>query len=468
MLALFNRKRFIILLIGLLLIFFLCLYMNCITDSSWSGQQGEKILTVKEMKKDLDYLIDVLSEVHPQTFYGWSEDQQNLISQVYDQVSNPMADWQFYFKANRIIHSLSDSHSGFSPGMQDEGIIDFPIYWLEDGLYIIENTNTFQKGDRVVSIGGRLTEQILDELTWIISAENDYWVKVLGAKMLQTRPVLSYLELSHNNKLNIEIERDGAVKQVQLSLDDIRRTSLPSIFQSGESFVSYKIEPEHSLGIFILDQCIFDDEYIRTLERFFLEVSKNNINHIVIDLRNNTGGNSLVIDEFLKFLDVRQYKTYGVEIRFSSYSKDTYGFSVDDEYEYIPSTFKKNIKMKKDQNLIFKGNIYVLTSPRTYSSANDFAVTIKDNPLGMIVGEPTGNAPSSYGDILPFQLPNSGYQFAVSYKKFIRPNPENDPEDALYPDIPVFTTIEDIKQGIDPQMDKIRELIKQVDFSGYR
>ncbi|MBP3041430.1 hypothetical protein J9303_18455 [Bacillaceae bacterium Marseille-Q3522] len=100
-----------------------------------------------------------------------------------------------------------------------------------------------------------------------------------------------------------------------------------------------------------------------------------------------------------------------------------------------------------------------MTSPVTFSAANGWAVTFKDNQIGKIIGEPTGNSPSNYGETLSYQMPNSKLEFTVSSKKYIRPNPKNDPEDALYPDIPVYTTIEDIIQGRDPQMEKVKELV---------
>lgn len=45
----------------------------------------------------------------------------------------------------------------------------------------------------------------------------------------------------------------------------------------------------------------------------------------------------------------------------------------------------------------FKRNVYILTSSLTFSSANDFAVIFRDNNIGKIIGEPTGNQSSSYG-----------------------------------------------------------------------
>ncbi|HHD92455.1 MAG TPA: peptidase S41, partial [Candidatus Portnoybacteria bacterium] len=64
------------------------------------------------------------------------------------------------------------------------------------------------------------------------------------------------------------------------------------------------------------------------------------------------------------------------------------------------------IKLENKKNR-FKGNVYVLTSKETYSSAADFAQAIKAYKLGKIIGEKTGGWIVCYGDIVEDQLPNS-------------------------------------------------------------
>lgn len=81
---------------------------------------------------------------------------------------------------------------------------------------------------------------------------------------------------------------------------------------------------------------------------------------------------------------------------------------------------------KKYTELTFGGNVYVLTSSGTFSSAMMFAEYIKDNHLGTIIGEAPGNIPSGYGDITIFQLPESGLYMHVSTKKFFRADKESD------------------------------------------
>ncbi|MBO8161644.1 MAG: peptidase S41, partial [Thermosipho sp. (in: Bacteria)] len=57
--------------------------------------------------------------------------------------------------------------------------------------------------------------------------------------------------------------------------------------------------------------------------------------------------------------------------------------------------------------------------------------------------------------------PVSGFKFYVSHKKWVRPNVNNDPEDSLYPDIEVYTTIDDILNKRDPQIEKLVEIINE-------
>ena len=79
-------------------------------------------------------------------------------------------------------------------------------------------------------------------------------------------------------------------------------------------------------------------------------------------------------------------------------------------------------------------DLVVLTNERTFSSATMLAVYVKDGGLGTIIGTPSVNAPSSYGDILYYKMPKTGLEVTISYKKFLRPDTEAD-QRILLPDI---------------------------------
>ncbi len=78
----------------------------------------------------------------------------------------------------------------------------------------------------------------------------------------------------------------------------------------------------------------------------------------------------------------------------------------------------------------------MLTSVHTFSSAMMFAMYIKDNNLGLVVGEASGNNPSSYGDVVQFRLPESRLYMQVSWKKWYRIDESKDGQ-LIEPDLPV-------------------------------
>ena len=65
----------------------------------------------------------------------------------------------------------------------------------------------------------------------------------------------------------------------------------------------------------------------------------------------------------------------------------------------------------------------------------DFAMYVKDNRLGTIIGEEPGNDPNGYGDVAEFMTPNANLYFQVSYKKWNRID-INATDKYIVPDIP--------------------------------
>ncbi|MFD3156939.1 S41 family peptidase [Haloimpatiens sp. FM7330] len=418
-----------------------------------------KEMTPQQMKEDIDYLVNTLKNVHPKTYNGFDKSQQNIIKNAYKKVKTSMKAENFYFVANEIICSFKDAHTSLNMDInKKDRIIYMPLIWLHDGLYIKKDTDKLKKGDEVISIGGKRISDLLDKLWKVIPAENSQWVKVIGSNNLIKEPYLRYLKVVKNNYVDIKIERKGKKLSVSLPLVDSKDIVKNQKYTT-EDWVSYSLDKENSLGVFKLNICKNDNHYKEALNNFFETISENKIENIAVDLRNNTGGNSSVVDEFMHYLDVDSYMSFGSYVRYSKEAAKQRGYRIETGYDSYKNKEIKNKKVKNN-NLIFKGNVYVITSPKTFSSANWFTLIFKDNNIGKIIGEPTGNQPSCYGDILTFQLPNSGFRFNVSYKKFTRPNIKNDPENCVKPDIMVYTKIEDILNNEDAQVDKLIQILK--------
>ncbi|MEF2965157.1 S41 family peptidase [Paenibacillus sp. M1] len=417
-------------------------------------------MTVQEMTEDLDFLVKTLEEVHPSLIEGWSESQRHTIGEIYNQIQQPLTKEEFYFAANNIVTLLHDGHTAMSPFFTGSEAITLPIYWTQEGPVVLNSVHELKRGDLLVNVGGLAPDELLKELTRVVPAENEQWVKISGVGMFKSSAFLRHLDLVQNGKVPVTVEREGNLLNLELRFNPSSPwETMQTPYVTGNTDYGYSFDEELSIGTLRINTCDFNQDYIDIVESFFTEAASRNIRRVAVDLRNNTGGDSRVIDEFLRYMNgLNKYNSYTGLVRYSKQATEQRGEEQDSGYiAYDPY----QVHVTNPGTPSFSGQLYVLTSPKTFSSGNWFAVVIQDNQLGTVIGEPTGNQPSSYGDILRFSLPHSGFQFTVSYKQFKRPNSELDAETALMPDILVHTTRQDIIDGRDPQMEKLKEIISQ-------
>ncbi|AIQ53277.1 S41 family peptidase [Paenibacillus sp. FSL R7-0331] len=417
----------------------------------------EKLVNPEQMKQDLDFLTETLVQVHPALINGWSSGQQQVISEAYDTIQTARTEEEFYFIVNTITSLLHDGHTNMHWELQNQKLLNLPLFWSREGLIVTEDRGTLHTGDIVTAISGRSIGDLEQELAGIIPAENNQWVRVQGTVLLRVEFMLRHLGLAADNQVEVTVTRGSGSITETLTLTDKPLQKEYSHYPKGEVPFSYSFEDELSLGIFQLNTCENTRKYQLTVKQFFDEVKKRGIQHIAVDLRSNGGGASSVIGEFLSYMDVKSYYSYGAIVRYSPQVKEAYGEDQDNGVVQSPSQLIKN-DLKTE--FPYKGKLYLLTSAHTFSSANMFAVIVQDNGLGQIIGEATGNQPSSYGDVLTFQLPASGIHFQASFKQFTRSAPERDPADSVQPDIEAYTTAKDILERRDAQLDKLREVVR--------
>lgn len=159
---------------------------------------------------------------------------------------------------------------------------------------------------------------------------------------------------------------------------------------------------------------------------------------LIIDVRENGGGNSNVGYRVLQTLTQRPFKTSRWETRDYRPALRAWG--------RLEGTFGNEAgEVPAHDSLFYSKPVLVLTSPRTYSAAEDFSVAFDAMARGKIMGEPTGG---STGQPLFFKLPGGG-NARVCTKRDTYPDGRAFVGVGIQPNILVHPTIADVRAGRD-------------------
>ena len=428
-----------------------------------SIQAQEEKMPSKSMYHSLDFVVKKIKRVHRKTLHGIPKNFALAMIEARQKIRKPLFPSEFLCVLNEMLVVLKDAHS-FVEVKTARWMLDLPFLWTHEGMIVTKNIEAFKKGDKIRRIGGRCEKEILRGLREVIPAENDYFIKACAPERLLQYEVLNYLGMIQNHAVSVEVERRGKIIKSKLFLKKMK------VGKKQKNWCRYTIFPKQSLGVFHLDKCQFDRKYSQTLKNFMTEITKRKIDNIALDLRKNRGGNGLVAFAFLQYIDC-DYKSFGIGQRrsrefldqmpiFRSQSFRKFARSlrinIDADHYILPAKSVKNFILsmipKVEEKLKFRGNLYVLTSGLTFSSACLFTILIQDNKLGTIVGEPTGNEINFHGNVLRFDIPGTNFRLHLSSSINFRPDTNKANSFTIFPDKYVPTGKKDIELGIDRQI----------------
>jgi hypothetical protein len=209
----------------------------------------------------------------------------------------------------------------------------------------------------------------------------------------------------------------------------------------------------------------------RDPERFkgFLRVSfgtmkERGISRLIIDIRENGGGNSSLDDEFMQYISGTPFRIFEkATIKVSEEVLSWHRDWIDSAKQVAGITYETpdiDLTPLRENPLRFSGDCILLTGRGTFSSAAAFASAFRCYHAGLIVGEETGGITVCYGDLFTFTLPRTGFGFGVSRKKFVNACGVDDRRGVI-PDYTVGSSVDDERSGRDAVLDFAMELMRR-------
>lgn len=395
------------------------------TASLFSGAAipGGKKLVKEKIQADAKQLVSIVESTHPAfVLKEVPANYQSAKKEFLSAASSDMTVDNFDWLANQYLVSLGDGHTHTNSGIPTSGK-RLDIAWKANGrnLFLLDKNGRLTN-QQVTEIDGIPVRKIFQTISQQFAAENDTAVQFNYSQYSLYQSVLLRAGVPCvSEQIPVTVKAGGKTSVKKVSFTNKPN---PYAYDSSGPFISCKVIGD----VFYIDfnECDTGQELDKTVSQL-IQALANGVTKVIIDVRNNPGGNSQACTTLLDAMKMKP-PVYGGVICFSPLVKQQRPeYSRQDGYD----TFPPDISAAKPYPSI---SLVVLTNETTFSSATMLGVFVQDGKLGKIIGAPSINSPNCFGDVLAFQLTNTHIRGQISFKQWIRPDVHADPK-TLKPDI---------------------------------
>lgn len=488
-----------------IIITFLLVGTSC--SVSKNNYNPDKKFSSVQLKEDFRLMNKVLKANHPSLYWYTTKDSLDAFSAIVEStLSDSLTEPQF---KNKLAWYVSKIHCGHTSTRPSKGyakyysakkLPQFPLnikIWKDSAVVInnlLKNDTFIKRGNIITDINGFKTKLIIDSLCSLMSTDGfsnnfkfqafsfnfpAYYKNAFGTDSLY---MVSYLDNVGKSKIdtlkNFMVTPDTASNkkdslntsknavQNTLSKKQIRQLTLLSYRNLSIDTISKTA--------FLAINTFSKGRLKRFFRKSFAHLKNLDTKNLVIDLRQNTGGDVMSSTKLCKYLVDKSFRIadtvaslrrgmmykssitpwffYWWAMQFSTKKMDDGRF----HFRYFEKHF---FKPKKKNH--FNGNIYLITGGYTFSAASIFTNNLKGQSNVKVVGEETGGG--SYGNSAIFIpeiiLPNSKLRVRLPLFRMIlnKENPKNGR--GIFPDIEILPTSDFIRKGIDAKLEKVKAMI---------
>ena len=380
---------------------------------------GVNDVEIENWKADLEFYSKNMSEKHIDLYHTISRQSFNEeVTQLKGSLSSLKKN-QLLIELMRLTHKIGDGHTSIP--LWGANLKSYPIQlnMLNGELYVIKTTKEFKhllgaKLERINDINAEEIYRLFSQLTPF--SENKYSTQVRAAQYIPKAELLNGVGIINDTfqaRFIFTLDKELIEQQLEPSYKNEYTAELT--YQNNSIFsISEKLNDNLWFGS-LNDKKVVYFKFRRYTSISKMEslgedllsfINKNNSNKLIIDLRDNYGGDFFVGLKLAQLLVLAD--------------------SID-----------------------WKSGVYVLIDNATFSAAMSNAAQFSQLLNAKLIGAPTGAKPSGYQDMGQFILPNSNLE--VTYSKRLY-HFTRDYKDALYPNVHIEVSIDDYISKNDPQL----------------
>lgn len=487
----------------LLLFVILFCFSSCATSKSRFNPSIK--IAPDKLREDFALTKKILESRQPALYEYVSKDSLEFYyNSTMASISDSLTEFAFRKKLAWFISKIRSGHTSVRPSKNFAKYTEtrdskrFPLalkVWKDSMIVVynfIKNDSVLKRGTIITSINGNKNEYTIDSIFQFLNSDgyaNNFKYEMLSKNFSLfysfAFPVTDFYSLGYIDSMGEEkFLSVPAFKPVQDTTKQRKEKpvekfkKLPGKDRRQRILYSKRIlEFDTASNTAYMRVSTFSGGRLRQFFRnSFKEIKEKNIQNLVVDVRNNTGGKVSLSILLTKYLIQSPFHFADTVVAISHTFK--YGKYLNPPYIYDIATLftsrkkkdglfhftfleKHNFKPRKTTN--FKGNIFIMQDGFTFSAGSLFVSKLKGQENVQVIGEESGGGNEGTSAIyLPeIILPNSKLRVVVPRFNIVENSNKTDLAKGIFPDIEVQPSSYAIKNGIDLKIKKVKALIEE-------
>ncbi|GAB3987631.1 S41 family peptidase [Spirosoma daeguense] len=388
--------------------FVLCL--GYVLQTTLTLSQSVQKLSADELRADLQQIQEVLQKWHPgYAEYNSVEKLTRHFDTLHQQLTQPMTVREFQRVARVAVAGVQCLHTSVSlPAVRGSGqstplFFPIPVAVTSDRKLIRQASS-----DTICLINGYPAPAIVDTLRLLFSSDGPNesfrnWVlnRHFGALYTARFGLADSIQIHVKTPEGEEIQNVTAKSKLEIPATYL--SGQPhSVVQTSSAMTLYRLSDKPNVAILQLRSVggLLDRFRLKKALRY---VQKQAIQHVVLDLRNNTGGRIWNATSFLKYVlpnpttlaferykeqsGKSPFKNSNAQIRLIYYTQLALKTKVSHTIDRIRYTYSI-----KPAQQIFTGKLTVLINGGTASAASLIAAYLQEQSRATLLGQETGGS----------------------------------------------------------------------------
>jgi len=402
---------------------------------------------LSHLQEDFKQLQQIIESEHPK-LYTNNEELDNIIKSQYKLLKDDMEEHEFYKIIAPIVAALNCGHTflklsdGLYQAMGMKGrFLPLIVKVIQNRVYVFKSLDSpaVPEGAEIVNINGRSVRDIISVFLNNISSDGENTsMKYFRMNKWFNEYYILFIENPKAYKITY-IPMDGENKQEVILtplVGEQYKNKVGEIFTEPDNEY-YDGSFEKDYAVLNINSFYFLDTYHTKkfwefLNTFFKDIRENKIEHLILDLRDNIGGNPDNSAYLFRYL-ISKESTYYVK-------------------NFVPRWDYLKDPLEPFKNY-FTGRLYILINGGSFSSTGLLCSLLKYHNIGVFIGQETGGS-FACGSLYPYIL-LFNTQIKLHYTRDIVKTAVSGLKAGrgIMPDYVIAPTIEDYVISRDPEME---------------